>query len=170
MRAVVMKHGQLELKDIPEPRLGPGQLLVEPIAAGVCGGDLNALTLTDVVPRRVPRRSDMRTFLFDPDRDLVFGHEFTSHVLEVGAGVEDYAPGDTLLNLPLVLDDEGVAHCVGTPPTTPVRSPNGSSCRRGGSSRSPNTSRRTCLPSPTPWPRASTASCDPRSSRRAAPS
>jgi threonine dehydrogenase-like Zn-dependent dehydrogenase len=112
MRAVVMRHGELELKDVPEPRLGPGQLLVEPIAAGVCGGDLNALTLTDAF-LEASRRSGMRTFLFDPDRDLVFGHEFTSRVLEVGPGVEGYAAGDTLLNLPIVVDDEGVAHCVG---------------------------------------------------------
>jgi threonine dehydrogenase-like Zn-dependent dehydrogenase len=112
MRAVVMKHGRLELKDVPEPRLGPGQLLVEPIAAGVCGGDLNALTLTDAF-LDASRRSDMRTFIFHPDRDVVFGHEFTSRVLDVGPGVEDYAPGDTLLNLPIAIDDDGVAHCVG---------------------------------------------------------
>jgi len=107
-----MRHGVLELKDIPEPVLGPGQLLVEPIAAGICGGDLNAMTLTDAF-LDASQRSDMRTFLFDPDRDLVFGHEFTSRVLEVGPGVEDYAAGDVLLNLPLVVDPEGVSHCVG---------------------------------------------------------
>ena len=112
MRAVAMKHGTLELKEMPEPRVGPGQLLVEPIAAGVCGGDLNALTMTDEF-LSASRRSDMKTFLFDPDRDLVFGHEFTSRVLEVGAGVADYAPGDVLLNLPYVVDDNGVTHCVG---------------------------------------------------------
>jgi threonine dehydrogenase-like Zn-dependent dehydrogenase len=107
-----MKHGRLELKDVPEPSLGPGQLLVEPIAAGVCGGDLNALTLTDAF-LDASLRSDMRTFVFDPDRDLVFGHEFTSRVVEVGPGVEDYAVGDTLLNLPIAVDAAGVAHCVG---------------------------------------------------------
>jgi threonine dehydrogenase-like Zn-dependent dehydrogenase len=112
MRAVVMKHGVLDLKDVPEPRLGPGQLLVEPLAAGVCGGDLNALTLTDAF-LEASRRSDMRTFIFDPDRDLVFGHEFTSRVLEVGPGVDGYLPGDTLLNLPIAIDADGVAHCVG---------------------------------------------------------
>jgi threonine dehydrogenase-like Zn-dependent dehydrogenase len=112
MRAVTMKHGRLELKDVPEPRLGPGQLLVEPLAAGVCGGDLNALTLTDAF-LDASRRSNMRTFIFDPDRDVVFGHEFSSRVLEVGAGVDAYAPGDLLLNLPLAIDPDGVTHCVG---------------------------------------------------------
>ena len=37
----------LDVKEMAEPRPGPGQLLVEPIAAGICGGDLNAMTLTD---------------------------------------------------------------------------------------------------------------------------
>jgi len=112
MRAVAMKHGVLELKEMPEPHLGPGQMLVEPLAAGVCGGDLNALTLTDEF-LDASRRSDMKTFMFDPDRDLVFGHEFTSRVLEIGGGVDGYAPGDILLNLPYVVDDAGITHCVG---------------------------------------------------------
>ena len=112
MRAIAMRHGALELKDVPEPRLGPGQLLVEPIAAGVCGGDLNAMTNAEsFVDTSV--RSGMRTFVFDIDRDVVFGHEFTSRVIEVGPGVEDYAVGDTLLNLPFAIDPDGVAHCVG---------------------------------------------------------
>jgi threonine dehydrogenase-like Zn-dependent dehydrogenase len=55
----------------------------------------------------------MQTFVFDTERDVVFGHEFTSRVVEVGSGVEGYAVGDTLLNLPLAIDPEGVAHCVG---------------------------------------------------------
>jgi threonine dehydrogenase-like Zn-dependent dehydrogenase len=112
MRAVTMRHGHLELKEVPDPRLAAGQLLVEPLAAGVCGGDLNALTLTDAF-LEASRRSDMRTFLFDPDRDVVFGHEFTSRVVEVGPGVEGFAAGELLLNLPLAIDAEGVTHCVG---------------------------------------------------------
>jgi threonine dehydrogenase-like Zn-dependent dehydrogenase len=112
MRAVAMRKGELVLTDVPEPRLGPGQLLVEPVAAGVCGGDLSALEHTDDFLES-SRSSGTPLFQFDPARDLVFGHEFTSRVLEVGAGVEGYAPGDLLLNSPLVVDEQGVAHCVG---------------------------------------------------------
>jgi len=112
MRAVVLRRGRLVLDEIAEPRPGPGQLLVEPLAAGVCGGDLSALEHTEEFLES-SRASGTDLFVFDPDRDLVFGHEFTSRVLETGTGVEGYAPGDLLLNLPLAVDPAGVAHCVG---------------------------------------------------------
>jgi threonine dehydrogenase-like Zn-dependent dehydrogenase len=112
MRAVAMRKGELVLTDVPEPRLGPGQLLVEPLSAGVCGGDLSALEHTDDFLES-SLASGTRIFQFDQGRDLVFGHEFTSRVLEVGDGVEGYAPGDLLLNSPLVIDPQGVPHCVG---------------------------------------------------------
>ena len=57
--------------------------------------------------------SGTATFIFDKDKPVVFGHEFTSRVLEVGAGVEGYAAGDLLLNLPYAIDGHGVSHCVG---------------------------------------------------------
>jgi threonine dehydrogenase-like Zn-dependent dehydrogenase len=107
-----MRKGQLLLTDVPAPQPGPGQLLVAPLSAGVCGGDLSALEHTEDFLES-SRASGTRTFEFDPDRDLVFGHEFTSRVVEVGPGVDGYEPGDLLLNLPYVLDPEGVSHCVG---------------------------------------------------------
>ncbi len=93
MRAVTMLHGRLELKDIPEPPMTDAHLLVEPISAGVCGGDLNAMEHADEF-LHASRASGTPLFLFDPDRDLVFGHEFTARV---GGGgrrtVEGYAAG-----------------------------------------------------------------------------
>ncbi len=112
MRAVTMLHGRLELKDIPEPPMTDDHLLVEPLAAGVCGGDLNAMEHADEF-LHASRASGTPLFLFDPDRDLVFGHEFTARVAEVGANVDGYSPGDLLLVSPAVLDPDGVAHCVG---------------------------------------------------------
>ena len=87
MRAVTMRHGHLELKDIPEPPMTDDHLLVEPLSAGVRGGDLNAMDHADDF-LHVSRPVARPLFLFDPDRDLVFGHEFTARVREVGANVE----------------------------------------------------------------------------------
>jgi len=112
MRAVAMYRGKLELMDLPAPEPGPGQLLVEPLSAGVCGGDLSALEHTDDFLQS-SLASGTETFLFDVDQPVVFGHEFTSRVVDVGVGVEGYAPGDVLLNLPYAIDDRGVSHCVG---------------------------------------------------------
>ncbi|NUU25661.1 MAG: zinc-binding dehydrogenase [Streptomycetaceae bacterium] len=112
MRAVVLRAGELVLDDIPEPPLGPGQLLVEPLAVGVCGSDLSAWRHTREFTE-ASRLTGMDTFLFDPDRDLVMGHEFSSRVVAVGDGVEEYEVGDTLFTLPWVTDPNGVVHTVG---------------------------------------------------------
>jgi threonine dehydrogenase-like Zn-dependent dehydrogenase len=112
MRAVAMRRGRLELKDIPEPPMSDDHLLVEPLSAGVCGGDLNAMDHADDF-LHASRASGTTLFLFDPDRDLVFGHEFTARVREVGANVDGYAAGDVLLVSPAVVDPAGVVHCVG---------------------------------------------------------
>jgi threonine dehydrogenase-like Zn-dependent dehydrogenase len=112
VRAVTMLRGRLELKDVPEPPMSDDHLLVEPLSAGVCGGDLNALEQADDF-LHASRASGTPLFLFDPDRDLVFGHEFTARVAEVGANVDGYRPGDVLLVSPAVVDPAGVVHCVG---------------------------------------------------------
>ncbi len=107
-----MRHGRLDLTDVPEPAMSDDHLLLEPISAGVCGGDLNALEHTEAF-LHASRASGTPLFLFDPDRDLVFGHEFTARVADVGARVDGYAPGDVLLVSPAVVDPGGVVHCVG---------------------------------------------------------
>ena len=116
MRAVTMRDGHLDLKEVPDVEPNREQLLLEPISAGVCGGDLNAMDHTDDF-LHASRASGTPLFLFDPDRDLVFGHEFTARVVEVGADVDrygvEYQAGDVLLVSPAVIDPEGVVHCVG---------------------------------------------------------
>ena len=103
MRAVVMRAGQLLVSEVPEPPLGPGQLLVEPIATGICGSDLSVREHTSgFLQGHVLAGAEHS--LFDPGRDLVLGHEFTSRVLELGEGVEEYVVGDELVTLPHVVD------------------------------------------------------------------
>ena len=112
MRAVVLRAGELLVKDIPEPELGPGQLLVEPIATGICGGDLSVRQHTADFLREKAAIGATGS-VFDPDKDLVLGHEFTSRVLEVGPRAIGYAPGDNIVTLPHVVDREGVRRTVG---------------------------------------------------------
>ncbi|WP_336879998.1 alcohol dehydrogenase catalytic domain-containing protein [Rhodococcus globerulus] len=112
MRAAVLRGGDVILADIPEPSPGPNQLLVEPIATGICGSDLSAWQHTDDF-LAAHREADVPGALFDPAHDLVFGHEFTATVTEVGTGVVDYAVGDRLVVLPWVVDDDGLTHTVG---------------------------------------------------------
>ncbi|QGZ34525.1 zinc-dependent alcohol dehydrogenase family protein [Stappia indica] len=56
---------------------GPGEVLIRIAAAGVCHSDLSVINGTR--PRPLP---------------MVLGHEASGYVEEVGAGVDDLAPGD----------------------------------------------------------------------------
>ncbi len=76
MRALVYHgRGDLRVEDVKEPEPGPGEVLVEMRACGVCG-------------------SDLMDWYLEPRAPLVLGHEPSGVVLEVGEGVERLRPGD----------------------------------------------------------------------------
>ncbi len=112
MRALVLRDGELVVDSVPDPEPALGQLLVEPLATGICGSDLSAWQHTSQF-LQASRDSNTDLFVFDPSRDLVMGHEFSSRVVATGSGVDSYHPGDVIVTLPLALDSAGVAHCVG---------------------------------------------------------
>ncbi|BDG60174.1 zinc-binding dehydrogenase [Caldinitratiruptor microaerophilus] len=96
MKAVVKygrQPGQVELRDVPVPEPGPGQVLVRVAACGICGSDLHA-------------------YLSDPGYEfvavpVVLGHEFSGTVEAVGQGVSDLAPGDRVVGLAI----QGCGRC-----------------------------------------------------------
>jgi alcohol dehydrogenase len=67
----------LEVAELELDPPGPGELLIEVRAAGLCHSDLSVIDGTR--PRVMP---------------MVLGHEAAGEVLEVGAGVSRFAPGD----------------------------------------------------------------------------
>ena len=68
----------LELRDVPIPEPGPGELLVRVLANAVCRTDLH------IVEGELP----------DPKLPLVLGHQIVGEVERVADGVEGFAPGD----------------------------------------------------------------------------
>lgn len=68
-----------ELREIPTPHPGPGEVLIRVHASGVCGNDVS---LTRGV------------FPFPPISPTVVGHEPAGEVVEVGAGVTSRQVGD----------------------------------------------------------------------------
>lgn len=80
MRAQILTAAKRELAaaELPPPRPGPGQVLLNVAACAVCRTDLHILD-GDLAHPKLP---------------LVPGHEIVGHVVEVGAGVERFAPGD----------------------------------------------------------------------------
>lgn len=62
--------GNVELREIPEPQPGPGEVLLEVKAAGICGTDLHIYD------------DEFRT-----QPPVVMGHEVSGRVVALGAGV-----------------------------------------------------------------------------------
>lgn len=71
--------GMVEIREVAEPRPGPGQVKVAVEAAGVCGSDLHIYHDEIKIPISPP---------------VVMGHEFAGVVAEIGAGVESCRVGD----------------------------------------------------------------------------
>jgi len=97
MRAMVLSQpGQpLELREVPRPARGEGEVLVQIEACGVCRTDLH------VLDGELP----------DPKLPLVLGHQIVGHVIARGAQVRDLAIG-ARVGIPwLGWTDETCAQC-----------------------------------------------------------
>lgn len=86
MQAAVL-HGRedIRIESVPVPNAGPGELIVRVGAALTCGTDL-----------KVFRRGYHARMIVPP---ALFGHELAGTVVEAGAGVADFAPGDRVVAL-----------------------------------------------------------------------
>ena len=95
--------------DWPDPTPGPGQVLVETIACGICGSDLHTVDHAHEMAATA-REAGVDGMAFDPDRDLVMGHELSVRVLDVGPGVEDGpVPGTVAAAMPVLTTPQGRA-------------------------------------------------------------
>lgn len=82
MLAAVLRKGTIDVAQIPDPVPGPGQVLVKSLSCGICGSDLH--TFQGASGAAAMARRTGSPFDFDPDRDVVFGHEFCTEILEYG--------------------------------------------------------------------------------------
>ncbi len=84
MRAAVWYNNRdIRIEDVPLGRPGPREILVKVISCGICGSDL-------VEWYRLPRAP------------LIQGHEAGAEVIEVGASVTRFKPGDRVFIAPKV--------------------------------------------------------------------
>ena len=82
MKALVkyaMGEGNLELREVPEPKANKGEVKIKVEAAGICGSDLHILHGDIGIPVKPP---------------VIIGHEFSGTVSEIGESVRHCKVGD----------------------------------------------------------------------------
>ncbi len=85
MRAVAKTAagpGNLELIDAPRPRASAGEIVIQVLAAGICGSDMTVYHWSEQVAAQLG-------VVFP----CILGHEFAGRVVEVGAGVSEPSLG-----------------------------------------------------------------------------
>nr|WP_235735541.1 alcohol dehydrogenase catalytic domain-containing protein [Nocardioides alcanivorans] len=142
MKAFVLHHDGWGLADVADPVAGPGRVVVQTSAAGLCHSDLTLAA----------RPPDLHPFALP----LVLGHELAGTVVEVGTGVVGLRAGDRVVGY----GPRGVADVDGARrgPRTTARSRPPSS-RPAWAATEPWRSTWAWMPT-TCWPR--TASLQPR--------
>ena len=83
MKALVKSRAEpgLWLEDVPEPSVGPTDVLVRVLKTGICGTDLHIYNWDAWAAKTIPV-------------PMIVGHEFVGEVLQVGEHVRDFYPGE----------------------------------------------------------------------------
>ncbi len=107
MRAVVCQHGELEVRDAPEPTPRNGQVRLRVLRCGICGSDLHARHGSDQWAEMAEK---VGYFGFARvEQPIVFGHEFCGEIAEHGPGCRKTTPeGSRVVALPLLRGHGGI--------------------------------------------------------------
>ncbi|RMF38659.1 MAG: L-threonine 3-dehydrogenase [Planctomycetota bacterium] len=83
MKALVKRKAEpgLWLEDVPEPTIGINDCLIRIDRTGICGTDLHIYRWDAWAQKTIPV-------------PMVVGHEFVGEIVDVGANVADFRPGD----------------------------------------------------------------------------
>lgn len=83
MRALVKskKEPGLWLEEIEKPRININEVLIRVKRAGICGTDVHIYNWDEWAQKTIPV-------------PMAIGHEFVGEIIEVGANVSDFFPGD----------------------------------------------------------------------------
>ena len=83
MKALVKSKSEpgLWLEDIPEPKVGINDVLIQVDRTGICGTDMHIYKWDAWAAKTIPV-------------PMAVGHEFVGEVLEVGSNVNDFHPGE----------------------------------------------------------------------------
>lgn len=107
MRAVLMQDTRLRVQEVPEPVPGPGEVLVDVLACGICGSDLHcAMHGADL---NAAAEEVTGAGLVDLSQPIVFGHEFVGRIASYGPGTEQRIQvGSRVVSMPFLLREQPV--------------------------------------------------------------
>ena len=82
MRALVKREAGkgIWMEDVPRPKVGMNDVLIRILRTAICGTDLHIYEWDEWAARTIPV-------------PMVVGHEFVGEIIEVGANVNDFHPG-----------------------------------------------------------------------------
>ncbi len=103
MRAVVLRAGELTVRETADPVAGQGDLLLKTLSTAICASDVHFMDNPEAGIDDPTGRS-----LYDANRDIVMGHEFVGEVIGHGPGCSDAFPiGARVTSMPIRLVDGG---------------------------------------------------------------
>jgi L-iditol 2-dehydrogenase len=79
---VFERPGEIVVRDVDEPEIGPNDLLVAPRHVGICHSDFDLLAGKYIIPVTFP---------------VIPGHEWAGEVVAVGSEVRGFRPGDRII-------------------------------------------------------------------------
>src|SRR5262245_7796369 len=112
MRAVVLREGRLEVRHTPDPVPQEGELLLRTVSTAICASDIHYMDHPDP-------EDTSGMFVWDPEHDVVMGHEFIGEVVSHGPGCSEQFPVGTRVTSMPVLMRKGGRLVIGQHPDAP---------------------------------------------------
>lgn len=107
LRAAVMRGGSITIEDVPEPVVEAGQVLIAPLATGICGSDLHARRLLADLAAQSPEAVEA----------IVPGHEVAGEVVAIGSDtVTSLRVGSLVTGIPFTPGAAGGVETIGLSP------------------------------------------------------
>ena len=117
MRAITCQNSVLEVTELPEPKPGPGQVLITVLRCGICGSDLHARRHSDE-QADVLAEAGYDGFM-RASQQVVFGHEFYGEIAGYGPACRRKLPlGTPVVALPLIRHGNDI-HAIGLSAAAP---------------------------------------------------
>lgn len=114
MRAASLREGRIEVREVPDPTPGPGEILVRTCACGICASDLHFMDHPEAI-----LENDTGMQRYDPHADIVMGHEYVAEVVDYGPDTErKWKAGTRVSSIPVLIRKDG-PKIIGYNPETP---------------------------------------------------